>query len=182
MISKAFSLLSVTFALILLQAFIMHTSIAYASRGSGDFSSGSSKTDSSRHSGLDDGTPDQGRGDFTVTGLPIVSSGNDDGTPDQGRGDFTATGARIITPGSDDGTPDQGRGDFTAAGVRIATSDSDDGTQDQGRGDFNVNGERVDNSSSDDGSSSGGDDRENRGVLFGFRNWLAATFNWMFFR
>ena len=51
----------------------------------------------------DDGTPDQGSGDFPGTGTP----GDDDGTPDQGSGDQPGTG----TPGDDDGTPDQGSGD-----------------------------------------------------------------------
>jgi hypothetical protein len=56
----------------------------------------------------DDGTPDQGRGDFGVVG----SGGNstdDDGTPDQGSGDFGIGGGG--NSANDDGTPDQGRGD-----------------------------------------------------------------------
>jgi hypothetical protein len=57
----------------------------------------------------DDGTPDQGPGDFGVGGSGGGNSQDDDGTPDQGSGDAPGT------PGSgstdDDGTADQGRGD-----------------------------------------------------------------------
>ena len=74
-------------------------------------------------SGNDDGTLDQGPGDFPQT--PIAGGGNspdDDGTPDQGPGDFGGDNSP-----DDDGTADQGRGDRD-------DRDDDDDDDNSGRG------------------------------------------------
>lgn len=79
-----------TFAVILLIILLSSTPLTtHAERGSG--STGTSKSDDTIKSTDDDGTPDQGRGDFDAFGNSIDDSSDslsdDDGTPDQGRGD-----------------------------------------------------------------------------------------------
>jgi hypothetical protein len=65
----------------------------------------------------DDGTPDQGRGDFKRRSGSepddTFDPNDDDGTPDQGSGDAPGTPGADDTfdPNDDDGTPDQGSGD-----------------------------------------------------------------------
>ncbi|MEK7177148.1 MAG: hypothetical protein AAB719_02550 [Patescibacteria group bacterium] len=80
--------------------------------------------------GADDGTPDQGPGDFNVNGtLSSNSADDDDGTPDQGPGDFNADGTAVTEDDDDDdGTPDQGRGEDDSDD----SLDSDDDVDDDG--------------------------------------------------
>ena len=80
------SIISVLF----LSAFI-YVPTADASRGSSDDRT-DERSEEFRESGSDDGTLDQGSGDF---GDDSKSDSSDDGTPDQGRGDFDAMGTII---------------------------------------------------------------------------------------
>ncbi len=176
-------------SLLIMLAFGMSLSVAHAERGSG--SSGSIGTsigiDSGRHSGDDDGTPDQGSGDFNLDGTVQIMAGDDDGTADQGRGDFDSAGNPIdgssnsSNSNDDDGTLDQGRGDFNADGSVQVTAGDDDGTPDQGRGDFffGLFG-GSDDSGSDDSDSSAEDDSDTRDVSVSISAWFKQVFSWWF--
>lgn len=134
---------------------------AHAERGSG--SAGTIKTeDSIKLDSLDDdGTSDQGKGDFDTAGNQITTSGDDDGTPDQGRGDFDA----FSNPSDDSNN----------------ISSDDDGTLDQGRGDFDADGNTINNSQedtpSDRSDNTGGDDSDDS-FFDTFHKWFSRLFSW----
>lgn len=141
------SIISVLF----LSAFI-YVPTADASRGSSDDRI-DERSEEFRESGSDDGTLDQGSGDF---GDDSKSDSSDDGTPDQGRGDFDAMGTII------DDSPDRFVDDaFNQGSVQI----SDDGTADQGRG---------------DNPSASSNDEDIERLMKQFRVWFLTTFSWLF--
>lgn len=78
-------------AFVIAAALFVTGSLAYASKGSSH-----SSTNAQSSSISDDGTPDQGRGDFNPNGTPVVTPGSDDGTADQGRGDASVGGAPAV--------------------------------------------------------------------------------------
>lgn len=120
------------------------------------------------------------------TPLAYAKGSADDGTRDQGKGDFNLDGTVQVTTGSDDNTPDQGRGDFNADGSIQVTAGSDDGTQDQGRGDVNLNGtaqvQSSDDSvtghkSGDDSNSDSAETHERSSVMVRISSWFATLFS-----
>ncbi|HYE01841.1 MAG TPA: hypothetical protein VD963_01265 [Phycisphaerales bacterium] len=107
----------------------------------------------------DDGTPDQGSGDFPGGGGGGGSGGSpdDDGTPDQGPGDFPGGGGGGGGGGSpdDDGTPDQGPGDRGPFG--------DGGNSGPGGGGDDDDDDDDDNSGPGGGGDDDDDDDDNTG-------------------
>jgi hypothetical protein len=100
----------------------------------------------------DSPTPSAPVSTSSVISDPPVASGDDDGTPDQGSGDFTTEQG---SGGTDDGTPDQGSGDFT---TEQGEDDSrHDGDQDESGDDDSGHG-ADDEGGNDDSGHGGGDD------------------------